>query len=170
MNLLGVAKFCITQLSEWRYNEYRIKQRFCVKLSTRPCTKKPDGSAKYRTPGNPSYITYHWTRPPCHGGGSRAMCSCCCNSQASIRLQTTSRKTKPHVAQSHWIGSETTEHRSFLCVEEAPEHCGQLWTWLCSRRVCHKDRGGGMLSKKHYDHPRYHSRWEGEASPQSFKL
>jgi len=28
-------------------------------------------------------------------------------------LETTSRKTQPHVAHSHWIGSETTEHRSF---------------------------------------------------------
>ena len=45
-------------------------------------------------------------------------CSCCCDSQASIRLETISRKTQPHVAQIHWIGSETTEHRSFLRAEE----------------------------------------------------
>ena len=45
-------------------------------------------------------------------------CSCCCDSQASIRLETASRKTQLHVAQSHWLGSETTEHRSFLHVEE----------------------------------------------------
>jgi len=51
-----------------------------------------------------------WWRP--------SPCSCCCDSQASIRLETTSRKTQLHVAQSHWIGSETTEHRSFLHVEE----------------------------------------------------
>jgi len=51
-----------------------------------------------------------WWRP--------SPCSCCCASQASIRLETTSRKTQPHVAQSHRIGSETTEHRSFLRVEE----------------------------------------------------
>ena len=25
---------------------------------------------------------------------------------------------QPHVSQSRWIGSETTEHRSFLCMEE----------------------------------------------------
>ena len=30
----------------------------------------------------------------------------------------TSRNTQPHVAQSHWTRSETTEHRAFLCVEE----------------------------------------------------
>ena len=42
----------------------------------------------------------------------------CCNSQASIRLEMTPRNTQPHVAQSHWIRSETTEHRSFLCMEE----------------------------------------------------
>jgi len=41
-----------------------------------------------------------------------------CNLQASVRLETTSRKTQPHVAHSHWIGSETIEHRSFLRVEE----------------------------------------------------
>jgi len=41
------------------------------------------------------------------------------NSLASIRLETTSRKTQLHVAQSHWIGSETAEHWSFLCVEES---------------------------------------------------
>jgi len=51
-----------------------------------------------------------WWRP--------SPCSRCCDMQASITLETTSRKTQPHVAQSHWIGSETTEHRSFLCVEE----------------------------------------------------
>ena len=45
-------------------------------------------------------------------------CSCCCDVQASIRLETTSRKTQPHVAQSHWSGSKITEHRSFLHVEE----------------------------------------------------
>ena len=44
--------------------------------------------------------------------------TCCCNSQASTRLETTSRKTQPDVAPSHCIGSETTEHRSFLRVEE----------------------------------------------------
>ena len=43
-----------------------------------------------------------------------SLCSCCCDSQASIRLET----TQLHVAQSHWIGSETTEHSSFLRVEE----------------------------------------------------
>jgi len=37
--------------------------------------------------------------------------------EASIRLETTSRKTQPHMAQSHWIVSKTTEHRSFLPVE-----------------------------------------------------
>ena len=49
-----------------------------------------------------------WWRP--------SPCSCCCDSQASIRLETTSRKTQPHVAQSQWIGSETTEHRPFLYI------------------------------------------------------
>jgi len=51
-----------------------------------------------------------WWRP--------SVCSCCCNLPASIRLETTSRKTQPHVARSHWIRSETTQHRSFLRVEE----------------------------------------------------
>ena len=49
-----------------------------------------------------------WWRP--------SPCSCCCDSQASIRLETTSKKTQPYVAQSHWTGSETTEHRPFLYI------------------------------------------------------
>jgi len=66
--------------------------------------------------------------------------SCCCNSQASIRLETTSRKTQPHVAQSHCIGSETTEHRSFLCGRrQSLENTGiRMCPWPCSRRVCHE--------------------------------
>ena len=76
-----------------------------------------------------------WRRP--------SLCSCCCDSQASIRLETTSRKNQPHAAQSHWIGSETTEHRSFLRMEEGSSSrtlVFGLWTWLCSRRVCHEER------------------------------
>ena len=69
-------------------------------------------------------------------------CSCCCDSQASIWLETTSRQTQPHVAQSHWIRSETTEHRSFLHMEEGSrKNTGvRLWTRLHSRRVCHGER------------------------------
>ena len=44
--------------------------------------------------------------------------SCCADSPTSTRLETTSRQTQPHVAQSHWIRYETTEHRTFLRVEE----------------------------------------------------
>jgi len=36
----------------------------------------------------------------------------------STVMETTSRKSQPHMAQSHWIGSETTEYRPFLHVEE----------------------------------------------------
>jgi len=55
-----------------------------------------------------------------------------------------SRKTQPHVAQSHWIGSETTEDRSFLRVEEGSLSrtlafdCG-VWTQWHSRRVCREE-------------------------------
>ena len=64
------------------------------------------------------------------------------NSLASIRLETTSRKTQLHVAQNHWIGSETAEHWSFLCVEESSlsRTPAWLWTWLHSRRVCYEDK------------------------------
>ena len=58
----------------------------------------------------PHHTHSSWWRP--------SPCSCCCDSQVSIRLKTTSRKTQPHVARSHWIGSETTEHRSFRCMAE----------------------------------------------------
>jgi len=49
----------------------------------------------------------------------------------------TSRKTQPHVAQNHWIGSETDEHRSFQRVEEGSLSttlafdCG---TWIHSKK------------------------------------
>jgi len=48
---------------------------------------------------------------------------------ASIRLETTSRKTQPHMAQSHSTGSEIAEHQSFL-----HENTGVwFWTWLPSK-------------------------------------
>jgi len=78
-------------------------------------------------------------------------CSCCCDSQASIRLETTSRKTQPHVAHSHSIGSQTTEHRSFLVFmeESSLENTGvRYWTRLHSRRACHEEREGGSFRER----------------------
>jgi len=46
------------------------------------------------------------------------LCSCCCDSRAANWLETISRKTQSHVAQGHWVRSETIKHWSFLHMED----------------------------------------------------
>ena len=70
-------------------------------------------------------------------------CSCCCNSQASIRLDKTPRKNPTtHGSEP----SNQTWDRWTLVLpmrgrKQPLENTGiWLWTWLSSRRVCYEDK------------------------------
>jgi len=82
----------------------------CYSWQPPPAYVVSSPSRGWQVPKRPHHTQCSWWRPSLH--------NCCCDSHASIKLETTSRKIQPHVAQSRWIGSETTEHQSFLYVEE----------------------------------------------------
>ena len=79
-------------------------------------------------------------------------------SQALVRWETTPRETQLCMAQSHWICSETTEHRSFLHVEEcfllrslafAPGH-GYAQEEYAMKRETMMDTSLGVGALMHY--------------------